>query len=126
MKQLHLQKEALRGKAPKEPGNQDPVTVPVRVRTRFPQLTELICNSESMDSWDRQYWVNVLPLLEPDQREELRRILVSERDQLSRIDRVVTGIQQLLTEEGSGAESEDQTNQDPMREPDHVQTRSLK
>ncbi len=39
-----------------------------------------------MNNEERQYWVNILPIMTPDQRKNLEEILVSEKQQLAAID----------------------------------------
>jgi isopropylmalate/homocitrate/citramalate synthase len=40
-----------------------------------------------MNDEERQYWINILPIMTPEQIGNLQEILVSEREQLSAIDR---------------------------------------
>ncbi len=56
------------------------------VRTKYPDLLELILGSESMNDEERQYWLNILPIMTPDQVENLRGILGNEKEQLAAID----------------------------------------
>ncbi|MDA1208444.1 MAG: hypothetical protein O2904_00230 [bacterium] len=56
------------------------------VRTKYPDLLELILGSESMNDEERQYWLNILPIMTPDQVENLRGILSNEKQQLAAID----------------------------------------
>lgn len=62
------------------------VMIPQSTRDAFPELIGLILQSESMDDDERQYWVDMLPNMTPDQMQQLRSILISERDQLAAID----------------------------------------
>ncbi len=62
------------------------LTIPDEVRAQWPDLIELILKSESMNDEERQYWVNILPIMTPEQQQNLRDILVNERDQLAAID----------------------------------------
>lgn len=62
------------------------LVIPDDVRAQFPELVELIVASESMNDEERQYWVNILPIMTPEQVQNLRDILVNERDQLAAID----------------------------------------
>ena len=50
------------------------------------ELLGLIRMSESMDEKDRTYWEHMLPRMTANQKNELRTILVNERDQLAAID----------------------------------------
>jgi hypothetical protein len=63
------------------------IVVPDELRQKFPDLIELILASESMNDEERQYWINILPIMTPEQVENLRGILVNEREQLAAIDR---------------------------------------
>lgn len=72
-----------------QPGRQSSasgVIVPPAVREKYPALIDLILKSESMNDGERQYWVDILPVMTPDQVEQLRTILQNERDQLAAID----------------------------------------
>lgn len=53
---------------------------------KFPDLIDLISKSESMNNEERQYWINILPIMTPEQIQNLREILENERKQLSAID----------------------------------------
>ncbi|MDD3897321.1 MAG: hypothetical protein PHU04_05815 [Candidatus Peribacteraceae bacterium] len=63
------------------------VTIPNDVRTAHPELVQLILDSESMNNEERQYWVNILPVMTPAQVQNLRDILENEKRQLATIDR---------------------------------------
>ena len=39
-----------------------------------------------MNAEERQYWINILPVMTPEQIENLRQILQNEKDQLAAID----------------------------------------
>jgi hypothetical protein len=62
------------------------VHIPPETQAKFPEFIELILGSESMNDEERQYWVNILPIMTPEQRESLRDILTNERMQLQAID----------------------------------------
>lgn len=64
----------------------DSVIVPPDIQAQFPDIIALILASESMNVAERQYWVDVLPSMSPDQVAQLRTILTNERDQLALID----------------------------------------
>lgn len=68
------------------PDDKSSVTVPEELKKKFPKLIELILGSESMNDEERQYWVNILPVMTPEQRENLEQILQNEKDQLAAID----------------------------------------
>lgn len=62
------------------------VTISDDLRTKFPDLIDLILKSESMNDEERQYWVNILPIMTPEQVQNLRGILDNEQKQLAAID----------------------------------------
>ncbi len=53
---------------------------------RFGTLVALIKGSESMNNEERQYWVNILPIMTQEQLKNLEDILTSEKKQLAAID----------------------------------------
>lgn len=61
-------------------------SVPAVVREKFPDLVALLIKTESMNTEEREYWFQVLPIMSDDQIVKLRTILVNERDQLKKID----------------------------------------
>lgn len=63
------------------------VQIPDELKKKFPELIDLILGSESMNDEERQYWVNILPVMTPEQVQNLKDILVNEKDQLAAIDR---------------------------------------
>jgi len=79
------------------------LTIPDELRKKHPELIELILGSESMNGEERQYWVNILPIMTPEQIGNLREILANEKKQLEAIDRKYAsdiaqiGQKQLLT-----------------------------
>ena len=62
------------------------VAVPEELKKKFPDLIALILGSESMNDEERQYWINILPVMTEDQQKNLQKILQNEKDQLSAID----------------------------------------
>lgn len=62
------------------------LTIPEETKKQFPELVELILGSESMSDDERQYWISILPLMTPEQRTQLTKILTDEREQLKAID----------------------------------------
>ena len=60
--------------------------VPTDVQQKFGDLLALIQKSESMNDEERQYWINILPIMTPEQIQNLRDILENERKQLAAID----------------------------------------
>jgi len=61
-------------------------TIPDSVRTQFAEIIGLIMQSESMNDEERQYWFDILPVMNGEQVENLKTILVNERTQLAAID----------------------------------------
>ncbi len=62
------------------------VFIPLTLRQQFPELVDMILGSESMNDEERQYWIDILPVMTPDQLAQLKTILQQERDQLAAID----------------------------------------
>ena len=60
--------------------------VPALVREKFPDLVKLIFETESMDKEEREYWLQIMPIMSEDQIKKFRDILVNERDQLKKLD----------------------------------------
>ena len=61
-------------------------TVPAKLIQEDTPLVELILQSESMDDGERQYWFNLSEVMNSDQTEKLRDILVREKKKLAEID----------------------------------------
>lgn len=62
------------------------VVIPPGVKEKHGELLDLILESESMNDEERQYWINILPIMTPEQIGNLREILKNEREQLKAID----------------------------------------
>ena len=62
------------------------LVAPEELRAQYPDLIQLILGSESMNDEERQYWVNILPIMTPEQIQNLRDILENEKQQLAQID----------------------------------------
>lgn len=60
--------------------------IPADTQTKFGSLIELVKASESMNDEERQYWINILPVMTPEQIKNLEDILSSEKKQLAAID----------------------------------------
>ena len=58
------------------------LSIPEEVQKKFPKLIELIKGSQSMDHEERQYWIDVLPIMTEDQISNLRGILENEKKQI--------------------------------------------
>lgn len=68
-------------------GSPADLVIPEELKKQFPDIIELIIHSESMNTEERQYWINILPIMTPEQVQNLRDILQNERKQLDEIDR---------------------------------------
>lgn len=66
---------------------QDSQNVPDLVKEKFPDLMGLINETESMNQEERDYWFQILPIMTEDQIAKFREILVSEKEQLSQLDK---------------------------------------
>lgn len=60
--------------------------IPQELLEKDPELVDLIIRSESMDDKERQYWFNLTEVMNTEQTEKLRDILVRERKKLAEID----------------------------------------
>ncbi|MFA6039126.1 MAG: hypothetical protein WCV62_00150 [Candidatus Peribacteraceae bacterium] len=61
--------------------------IPPDVAATYGPLVALIKASESMNDEERQYWVNILPVMTPEQVKNLQEILENEKAQLAAIDK---------------------------------------
>ena len=72
------------------------LTISDEVKAKYPELVQLIQASESMNDEERQYWINILPIMTPEQVQDLRNILDNEKKQLQAIDqKYATEIEQV-------------------------------
>ena len=60
--------------------------IPDETQAKFGALIELIKASESMNTEEKQYWINILPIMTEEQLKNLEDILVNEKKQLAAID----------------------------------------
>ncbi len=60
--------------------------VPPLIREKFPDLVKLIFETESMNEEEREYWLQIMPIMTEEQIVKLRDIMVKERDQLAKLD----------------------------------------
>ena len=67
-------------------GSPSSLVIPDELKAQHPDLIELIIHSESMNTEERQYWINILPIMTPEQLQNLQDILTNERSQLAAID----------------------------------------
>ena len=63
------------------------LTIPDETREQFSELTEMIIGSQSMNDEERQYWIDVLPIMTEDQTDNLRGILDNEKGQTEEADK---------------------------------------
>ena len=66
---------------------EEELNISEEVKEQFPELIELIKGSQSMNHEERQYWVDVLPIMTEDQISNLRGILENEQKQMEEADR---------------------------------------
>jgi len=87
----------------KAAGSAHTLTIPNELKQKHPELIALILRSESMNDEERQYWINILPIMTPEQIGNLKDILANEKKQLEAIDKKYAsdiaqiGQKQLLT-----------------------------
>lgn len=62
------------------------ITIPQELRKKYPELVELIVESETLDHEDREYWITLLPLMSDEHITRLTEILQNEKDQLLAIE----------------------------------------
>lgn len=62
------------------------LVIPPETQDKFGELIALVKDSESMNDEERQYWINILPIMTPEQIQNLHDILKNEKDQLAAID----------------------------------------
>lgn len=61
--------------------------IPKSVKEKYPDLIELVKTTESMDDQEREYWFQIMPIMTPEQIEKFRNILITEKQQLSDLDK---------------------------------------
>lgn len=71
------------GKSKKKASDFD---IPEVVSQKYPQLIQLILETESMNDEEREYWFQILPIMTEDQITKFRAILENEKEQLARLD----------------------------------------
>lgn len=65
----------------------DKYAVPSMVKEKFPDLVQLIKETESMNDEERDYWFQILPIMTEEQIRKFRDILLNEKNQLSKLDK---------------------------------------
>ncbi len=63
------------------------LTIPDETKEQFPELVSMIKDSQSMNDEERQYWVDVLPIMTEEQLTNLRDILTNEKEQIEEINK---------------------------------------
>lgn len=61
--------------------------IPRLVKEKYPDLIDLIKETESMDDEERQYWLQILPVMTDQQVEKFKNILITEKEQLAELDK---------------------------------------
>ncbi len=61
--------------------------IPRLVREKFPDLIKLIYETESMNQEEREYWMQIMPIMTEEQIKKFRDILINEKQQLQKLDR---------------------------------------
>ncbi len=56
------------------------------VKTKYPELVELIKGTESMTDAEKIYWFQILPIMNDQQVDKLKKILTKEKEQLTKLD----------------------------------------
>jgi hypothetical protein len=67
-------------------GAKSKYSVPASVKKKFPDLMQLIQETESMNEEERDYWFQILPIMTEDQISKFRDILLNEKKQLQKLD----------------------------------------
>lgn len=59
--------------------------IPEEMQRKYPDVVELVRNSESIDNNEKQYWYDIMPSMTEEQIGRLRKILETERRQLEEL-----------------------------------------
>jgi hypothetical protein len=84
---INLEDDALLAQAQTVIAPPEKFTLPAHINEKFPDLTQLIKETESMNDDERNYWFQILPIMTEDQIKKFRDILVNEKSQLKRLDK---------------------------------------
>lgn len=68
------------------PHNNFTFSVLDEIQIKFPELVKLVISSESIDNNQKQYWLDILPSMTNDQIDRLFNILMTERQEIERLD----------------------------------------
>lgn len=69
------------------PADDQKLIIPDETQAQFPDLVKMILESKSMNNQERNYWLQVLPVMTQEQISELRDILESEIKKLNEIEK---------------------------------------
>lgn len=61
-------------------------TILEELQVKFPELIDLILQSESIDNAQKQYWLDILPSMTNEQIDRLFNILMTERIEIEKLD----------------------------------------
>lgn len=61
--------------------------VPQVVFEKYSDLIPLILDTQSMNDEEKSYWFQILPIMTDEQVQKLRNILITEKDQLAKLDK---------------------------------------
>ena len=87
------------------------VIVSPEIQAQYPDLIKMILKTESMDNKERQYWVDLLPIMTPEQIQNLFDILDNERKKLAEIDSYYSKkVNEIELEEKAEKLNEERTN----------------
>lgn len=84
---FNLEEQALMDQSQTVMAPPDKYAVPSMVKEKFPDLVQLIKETESMNEEERDYWFQILPIMTEEQIRKFRDILLNEKQQLSRLDK---------------------------------------
>ncbi|MBT5017081.1 hypothetical protein HN748_02070 [Candidatus Peregrinibacteria bacterium] len=73
--------------AGQQPKDEKKHRVPDYIREKYPNLEQLINETESMTNEEREYWFQILPIMTDKQIQKLRGILIHEKEQLAKLDK---------------------------------------
>jgi len=86
-KQISLEDEAMLAQQQAVIAPPDKYSVPTIVKEKFPDLVQLIKETESMNDEERDYWFQILPIMTEEQIRKFRDILLNEKIQLQKLDK---------------------------------------
>lgn len=85
--------------------------VPRLIREKYPDLIKLLYETESMNDEEREYWLQIMPIMTEEQIVKLRDIMVNERDQLKKLAGGYSAAKDLFADEQTPALSEEEIDQ---------------